>query len=217
MDEAKRQAIDRLQAVRNRYAQLAPGARAAAIDALLREARSHKMWLDRPVDDALLRDLYDLMKWGPTSSNSNPARIVFARTAEGKARILPALDAGNVAKVRAAPVTAVIAYDLQFHERLPELFPAADHASHFRDHPEAAEPYALRNSTLQGAWLIIAARAMGLDVGPMSGFDNARLDERLFAGTSIRSNFILNLGYGDPAAVPGRLPRLAFEDACTLI
>lgn len=217
MDEAKRQAITRLQVVRARYDQLASDARAAAIDALLREARSHKLWLDRPVDDALLRDLYELMKWGPTSSNSNPARIVFARTPEGKARILPALDAGNVAKVRAAPVTAVIGYDLRFHERLGELFPAADHASHFRDHPEAAEPYALRNSSLQGAWLIIAARAMGLDVGPMSGFDNARLDELLFAGTSIRSNFIVNLGYGDPAAVPARLPRLAFEDACTLI
>lgn len=217
MDEAKRQALARLQAVRTRYAALEPAARAAAIDALLREARSHKLWLDRPIEDALLRDLYELMKWGPTSSNSNPARIVFARTPEGKARILPALDAGNVAKVRAAPVTAVIGYDLRFHERLPELFPAADHASHFRDHPEAAEPYALRNSSLQGAWLIVAARAMGLDVGPMSGFDNARLDELLFAGTSIRSNFIVNLGYGDPAAVPARLPRLAFEDACTLI
>jgi len=217
MDEAKRQAIARVQTARSRYAALEPAARGAAIDALLREARSHKMWLDRPVDDALLRDLYDLLKWGPTSSNSNPARIVFARTAEGKARIIPALDPGNVAKVRAAPVTAVIGYDLRFHERLAQLFPLADHASHFRDHPEAAEPYALRNSSLQGAWLIIAARAMGLDAGPMSGFDNARLDELLFAGTSIRSNFIVNLGYGDPGALPVRLPRLGFEEACTLI
>jgi 3-hydroxypropanoate dehydrogenase len=217
MDDRKRAALDHVIDLRKRFSALDPAALQLALEGLLTGARSHKMWLERAVEDGVLHEMYELMKWGPTSANCNPARIVFVRTAEGKARIMPALDAGNVAKVREAPVTAVIGYDTQFYERLPELFPMGDHAAHFRAHPETAEPYALRNSSLQGAWLIIAARALGLDVGPMSGFDNAKLDQALFAGTPVKSNFLLNLGYGDPAAVPPRLPRLRFEDACTLI
>ncbi len=217
MDEKKRMLVEQVVGLRQRFAALEPEALRLALAGLLTEARSHKMWLARPVEDSVLHELYELMKWGPTSANSSPARIVFVRTAAGKARLVPALDAGNVAKVREAPVTAVIGYDTRFFDLLPRLFPMGDHAAHFRAHPESVEPYALRNSSLQGAWLIIAARALGLDVGPMSGFDNARLDHALFAGTTVKSNFIVNIGYGDPAAVPPRLERLAFEDVCTLI
>ena len=216
-DEEKEKAVADALAVRARFAALSPPALQAAVAGLLTGARSHKMWLSREVDDATLQRLYDLMKWGPTSANCSPARILFIRTREGKARLIPTLDAGHVAKVREAPVTAVIAYDTLFFEHLSRLFPAGDHASHFRTHPDAAEPYALRNSTLQGAWLMIAARALGLDVGPMSGFDNAKVDEVFFHGTSFKSNFMVNLGYGDVAALPPRLPRLTFDEMCTLL
>jgi 3-hydroxypropanoate dehydrogenase len=216
-DEQKQQAVSDALAVRARFAALSPAALQAAVAGLLTGARSHKMWLSREVDDDTLRQLHELMKWGPTSANCSPARILFIRSREGKARLIPTLDAGNVAKVREAPVTAVIGYDTLFFEHLSRLFPTGDHASHFRAHPDAAAPYALRNSTLQGAWLIIAARALGLDVGPMSGFDNAKLDEVFFHGTSIRSNFMVNLGYGDVAALPPRLPRLSFDEMCTLL
>jgi 3-hydroxypropanoate dehydrogenase len=217
MDEKRKQAMDAVVQLRSRFSALDPAALDLALEGLLTGARSHKMWLARPVEDAMLHRLYELMKWGPTSANCSPARILFIRTAEGKAKLMPALDAGNVAKVREAPVTAVIGYDTRFFEHFARLFPAGDHAEHFRAHPEAADPYALRNSSLQGAWLIIAARALGLDVGPMSGFNNAKVDETLFAGTAIKSNFLVNLGYGDPAALPPRLPRLDFEEVCTLM
>jgi 3-hydroxypropanoate dehydrogenase len=216
-DEQRERAVSEALAVRARFADLSPEALQAALAGLLTGARSHKMWLSREVDDSVLRQLHELMKWGPTSANCSPARILFVRSREGKARLIPTLDAGNVAKAREAPVTAVIAYDTLFYEHLSRLFPAGDHATHFRTHPDAAEPYALRNSTLQGAWLIIAARALGLDVGPMSGFDNAKVDEAFFHGTSFRSNFMVNLGYGDVAALPPRLPRLSFEEMCTLL
>ena len=216
-DEQKEQAVSEALAVRARFSALSPATLQAAVAGLLTGARSHKMWLSREVDDAMLHQLHDLMKWGPTSANCSPARILFIRSREGKTRLIPTLDAGNVAKVREAPVTAVIAYDTLFFEHLSRLFPAGDHATHFRTHPDAAEPYALRNSTLQGAWLIIAARALGLDVGPMSGFDNAKVDEEFFHDTSFKSNFMVNLGYGDVAALPPRLPRLSFDEMCTLL
>jgi len=217
MDQIRKAAADAVMHLRERFTALDPAVLELAIEGLLTGARSHKMWLGRPVDDALLHRIYDLMKWGPTSANCSPARILFIRTAEGKARLIPALDAGNIAKVREAPVTAVIGYDTRFYDHFARLFPAGAHAEHFHAHPAAAEPYALRNGSLQGAWLIIAARAVGLDVGPMSGFNNAKVDETFFAGTAVRSNFLVNLGYGDAAALPARLPRLSFDEVCTLL
>ena len=186
-------------------------------DFTFKNSRHHNGWTDRPVSDNTLREMFDLLKMAPTSANCSPARVLFIRSREGKARLIPTLDAGNVAKVREAPVTAVIAYDTLFYEHLSRLFPAGDHATHFRTHPDAAEPYALRNSTLQGAWLMIAARALGLDVGPMSGFDHAKVDEVFFHDTTFKSNFMVNLGYGDVAALPPRLPRLSFDEMCTLL
>ena len=203
-----------------------------ALDVLFRKARTYSAWQDRPVSDETLRQLYEVMKWGPTSANSNPARILFLRTPEAKARLRPALAPGNVEKVMTAPVTAIVAYDLQFHGKLPRLFP---HNPAMRDRfaqaPELVEVTARRNSSLQGAYLIIAARALGLDCGPLSGFDNAKVDEEFFDAGSpcadceqecipaghVKSNFICNLGYGDAATLHPRLPRLAFDEACTLL
>lgn len=189
---------------------------AHARDLLFNHARTHTAWTSRPVADDTLRELYDLMKMAPTSANCSPARIVFVRTPEGKARLRPALAPGNVDKTLAAPVTAIIAHDLDFHERLPQLFPHADARSWFAGNDELIRTTAFRNGTLQGAYLILAARAVGLDCGPMSGFDAAGVDEAFFAGTRWRSNFLCNLGYGDPAALFPRNPRLDFEDACRL-
>ncbi len=200
-------------------------------DLLFRAARTHGAWLDRPVADETLRELYDLMKWGPTSVNSSPARIVFLRTPEAKERLRPALAPGNVDKTMAAPVTAIIAYDVKFYERLPKLFPHADARAWFADTPELAESTARRNSSLQGAYLMIAARAVGLDCGPMSGFDNAKVDheffpagaargefaQEYFADSHIKSNFLCNLGYGDPVKLFPRGPRLDFDEACQLL
>jgi 3-hydroxypropanoate dehydrogenase len=203
-----------------------------AMDVLFREARSHSAWLDRPVADETLRRLYDLMKWGPTSANSMPARIVFLRTAKAKERLRPALAAGNVEKAMAAPVTAIIAYDLKFYDKLPRLFP---HAPAMRDlfasNPDLVTSTARRNSSLQGAYFIVAARAVGLDCGPMSGFDNAKVDEEFFGRGRecqgcdqeyfpeghVRSNFLCNVGYGDTSKLFPRGPRLAFEEACSLL
>jgi 3-hydroxypropanoate dehydrogenase len=203
-----------------------------ALDQLFREARTYTAWLDRPVSDSTLHQLYDLMKWGPTSANSSPARIVFLRTPEAKERLRPALAPGNVEKTMAAPVTAILAYDELFYEQLPRLFP---HSPGMRDlfagSPELAEITAFRNGTLQGAYLILAARSLGLDCGPMSGFDNAKVDAEFFPAPAdevkdsieampigrIRSNFLCNLGYGDPQALYPRNPRLGFAEACQLL
>jgi 3-hydroxypropanoate dehydrogenase len=203
-----------------------------AMDRLFRTARTYNAWQDRPVSDELLRQLYDLMKWGPTSANCCPARILFLRTPEAKERLRPALMPGNVDKTMSAPVTAILGYDELFYERLPQLFP---HNPGMRDvfvnSPELAEINAFRNGTLQGGYFILAARSLGLDCGPMSGFDNAKVDEEFFpvpadleASTEdvmpmgrIRSNFLCNLGYGDPAGLYPRSPRLAFEEACELL
>ncbi|MCK8787951.1 malonic semialdehyde reductase [Roseomonas sp. NAR14] len=189
----------------------------AALDRLFRAARTHNAWQDRPVADRTLEALYDLVKWGPTSANASPARFLFVRTAEGKAKLKEALSAGNIEKTMTAPVTAIVATDMEFHERLPFLFPHADARSWFAGNAALAEETALRNATLQGAYLILAARALGLDAGPMSGFDKEKVDALFLAGTGWKSNFLVNLGYGDPAGLFPRSPRLSFDEACRLL
>ncbi|MCC5096920.1 malonic semialdehyde reductase [Xanthomonas campestris] len=189
---------------------------AAALDQLFRTARTQNAFLDTPVSEDLLRELYDLVKWGPTAANGSPARFVFVTTAEGKEKLKPALSEGNAAKTLAAPVTAIIGFDEDFHEKLPYLFPHAAAKSWFDGPRTARTESAFRNSSLQGAYLILAARALGLDAGPMSGFDNAKVDAAFFAGTPIKSNFLVNLGYGDPAGLFPRLPRLSFDEAARI-
>ncbi len=195
---------------------------------LFREARTHNAWLDRPVEDSLLHELYDLMKWGPTSANCCPARILFLRTPEAKQRLKPALQAANVDKTMQAPVTAIIAYDSRFYELLPRLFPAMPSMKEmFVKSPELAAATAMRNGTLQGAYFMIAARSLGLDCGPMSGFDNAKVDLEFFSAPALpgamvaagplKSNFLCNLGYGDAAKLHPRGPRLAFDEACQVL
>src|SRR5262249_2369999 len=180
-----------------------------ALDLIFRNARTHNVWLDRPVDDALLQRVYDLAKMGPTSANMCPMRIVFVRPREATAKLKAALDAGNVDKTMKAPVTAIIAMDVHFYELLPKLFPHVDAKAWFKDLPEnVLEVIALRNSSLQGAYFMLAARALGLDCGPMSGFNNAKVDEAFFAGTTIKSNFLCNLAHGDPSKLYPRSPRL---------
>ena len=187
-------------------------------DLLFRAARTHSYWLPQPVDDALLREAYDLAKMGPTSANMCPMRVVFVKSKEAKEKLRPCLDAGNVDKTMAAPVTAVIGMDIHFYEKLPVLFPQTDAKAWFKDLPEPVlEVIALRNSSLQGAYFMLAARAVGLDCGPMSGFNNAKVDAAFFAGTAVKSNFLCNLGHGDPAKLHPRNPRLAFEEACKLV
>lgn len=166
--------------------------------------------------DAKLHELYDLLKWGPTSANSSPARFVFVRTPEGKAKLKEALSAGNTEKTMAAPVTAIVCHDSYFYDKLGQLFPHADAKPWFTSSPEFAEKTAFRNGSLQGAYLMLAARAVGLDVGPMSGFDNAKVDELFLFGTGWKSNFLVNLGYGDPAGLFPRSPRLSFDEAARL-
>ena len=204
----------------------------AALDQLFRSARTHSFWLPKPVEDDTLRRLYELMKWGPTSSNSCPARILFLRSAEAKQRLVPTLAPSNVEKVLTAPVTAIIGADFRFYDQLPKLFPhAPGFKEMFENSPELADTTARRNSSLQGAYLILAARSLGLDCGPMSGFDNAKVDAEFFSAgkeingcdqeffplTHVRSNFLCNLGYGDHARLFPRSPRLAFEEACVLL
>lgn len=196
-----------------RHAPLSPD----ILDAIFLEARTHYVWTPRPVEDALLRQLWSLARLPPTSANSNPVRLVFVKSPEAKERLKPALSAGNVEKTMTAPVTVIVAYDSSFHEKLPQLFPARDMKSIFdKMPPEAREKQARMNGSLQGAYLILAARALGLDCGPMGGFDNAKVDETFLAGTPWKSNFLLNLGYGDPAKLYPRSPRLEFEEACRI-
>ena len=189
-----------------------------SLDLIFRNARTHNAWLDKSVEDALLRQVYDLAKMGPTSANMCPLRIVFVRSREAKERLKPALDAGNVDKTMAAPVTAILGMDVHFFEQLPKLFPHADAKAWFKDLPEPVLEYiALRNSSLQGAYFMLAARAVGLDCGPMSGFDNAVVDAEFFAGTTVKSNFLCNLAHGDASKLHPRNPRLSFEEACKLV
>ncbi|MFC7521131.1 malonic semialdehyde reductase [Xanthomonas populi] len=189
---------------------------AAVLDQLFRTARTQNAFLDRPVSEEQLRLLYDLAKWGPTAANGSPARFVFVTTPEGKQKLKPALSEGNATKTLAAPVTVIVGFDEEFHEKLPYLFPNADAKSWFEGSRDMRVAGAFRNSSLQGAYLILAARALGLDAGPMSGFDNAKVDAAFFAGTPIKSNFLVNLGYGDPAALFPRLPRLSFDEAARI-
>ncbi|OGS91511.1 MAG: malonic semialdehyde reductase [Gallionellales bacterium GWA2_60_18] len=189
----------------------------AALDQLFLDAHTHNAWQERPVPDELLRRLYDTFRMGPTSANCCPARIVFVKSKAAKEKLMPALMEGNRAKTMAAPVTAIVGYDLRFYERLGKLYPnAPDAASWFNKDEQTAQTNAFRNGTLQGGYLIVAARALGLDCGPMSGFDNAAVDGLFFAGTSVRSNFLCNLGYGDPKGVYPRNPRLDFDEACRI-
>ncbi len=190
---------------------------ADALDRIFRTARTHRAWTARPVTDDTLHAMYELMKWGPTSSNCCPARIAFVRSAEAKEQLRPALDAGNVAQTMAAPVTAIVAYDLQFHDKLPLLVPHRDARSGFLGKPALIRTTAYQSGTLQGAYLIIAARALGLDCGPMGGFDNAKVDATFFPEGTVKSNFLCNLGYGDPAKLHARAPRLTFDDACHIV
>lgn len=187
-----------------------------AFDQLFRQARTYNDFSGE-VGDGTLHELYDLLKWGPTTANTCPARFVFVRSAEAKAKLEPVLDEGNRAKTMAAPCVAIVAYDMAFYEKSPVLFPHTDSKSWFDTKPdEVLATIALRNSSLQGAYLILAARALGLDCGPMSGFDNAKLDAAFFAGTRIRSNFLVNLGHGDPSSIFPRSPRLGFDEACRI-
>ena len=190
----------------------------AALDTLFREARSHNKWRDEPVSDDTLIALHGLLKWGPTSANSSPARFLFLRTKEAKERLAPALSAGNLDKTMAAPVTVIVAYDPRFYDQLPTLFPHnPDARSWFTGNDALAATTAFRNGTLQGAYLMLAARSLGLDVGAMSGFDNDKVDAEFLAADAWRSNFLCNLGYGDPEGLFARSPRFDFADACRLL
>jgi 3-hydroxypropanoate dehydrogenase len=189
----------------------------SALDILFRNARTKWEWDGTPVTDDDLRALYDLVKLGPTSANSSPARFVFIRTPEGKEKLKPALSAGNIDKTMAAPVTVIVAQDPIFYQHLPKLYPPADAKAWFSGNPDFAEETAFRNATLQGAYLIIAARALGIDCGPMSGFDKAKLDRAFFSASGWKSNFLINLGHAKPGEHPfPRLPKLDFEEAAIL-
>lgn len=191
-----------------------------AIEALFTQARSQNGWLATPVTDDQLRQAFDLMKMAPTSANTQPARFVFLRTAAAKERLRPAMSPGNVDKTMSAPVVAIIGHDVEFHEHLPRVFP---HNPGFKAMFDGdanrgfRESFAFRNGSLQGAYFMLAARAVGLDVGPMSGFDNAKVDAEFFPGGTVKSNFICNLGHGDSSKVMERLPRFEFADVCTLL
>ncbi len=188
-----------------------------ALAQLFSEARSFGAWQPTDVDEETLRSIYELMKWGPTSANTTPARIVFVKSKSAKEKLIPCLAPGNVEKVKAAPVTAIVAMDEKFYDQVPRLFPvAASYRDVFANDNALAEATAFRNSSLQGAYLMLAARALGLDVGPMSGFDNKKVDEAFLAGTTWKSNFLCNLGHGDRTKLFPRLPRLAFDEACRI-
>lgn len=189
----------------------------AALDTLFLSARTHNRFLDRAVPEELLRRAWDLARMGPTAANCQPMRVVFVRGAEAKAKLKGALAPGNVDKTMAAPVTAIVATDMEFYEKLPKLFPQVDARSWYAGNQPLIAETAARNSSLQGAYLIIALRSLGLDCGPMSGFDAAALDAAFFAGTSVKSNFLINIGYGDAAALYPRNPRLDFDEACRIL
>lgn len=188
----------------------------AALDLLFRSARTHSRWQPRPVSDAQLHQAWDLARLGPTSANCQPARIVFVRSPAAKEKLKAALAPGNIDKTMAAPVTAIVGHDLAFYEHLPRLFPHADARAWFAGNETLATATAFRNGSLQAAYFILACRALGLDCGPMSGFDSAAVDAAFFAGTTVRSNLLVNIGYGDPAGLHPRGPRLDFAEACRI-
>jgi len=183
---------------------------------LFDDARTHNGFTAEPVSELQLRRIYDLMKWAPTSANSSPARIVFVASAEAKAKLLECVSPGNVEKTRSAPVTAILGMDMAFHDKLPQLFPHADARSWFVGKQEFIDTTAFRNASIQGGYFILAARAVGLDCGPMSGFDHAKIDAAFWAGTAVKTNFVCNLGHGDPSKIFARSPRLSFEEACRI-
>ena len=189
----------------------------AGLDLLFRQARTYRAWRDEEVSDVLLQAVYDLTKMGPTSANCSPMRVVFVKSATAKERLRPALAKGNVEKTMTAPVTVIVADDLEFHEKLPQLAPHGDMRAMFAGKPDLIEETAMRNGSLQGAYLMLAARALGLDCGPMSGFDRKKVDEIFFPEGRIESNFLCNLGYGDKSALHPRQPRLAFDEACRIL
>ena len=189
----------------------------SGLDLLFRQARTHSHWSDGDVGDVLLQAIYDLAKMPPTSANSSPMRLIFLRSRDAKDRLKPALSSGNSAKTMAAPVTAIIGYDTQFYEELPRLAPHGNARAWFEGNPALIEETAFRNGTLQGAYFILAARALGLDCGPMSGFDRDMVDREFFPDGRIKSNFLCNLAYGDASKLYPRAPRLDFEDACQIL
>jgi len=211
--DARRYAQDEIRAVRAKISQLDE----ASVELMLTKARSHYAWTDRPVSRDQLRRIYEITKMGATSMNSSPARFIFVTSPEGKERIKPALKPKNVDKVLGAPVTVIITQDLSFWERLDYLFPHEDRKPMFRGKDAYTADTAYRNATLQGAYMMMAARAIGLDCGPISGFDNKVIDETILKGTTQKSNFLLNLGYADETAVFAKLPRLPFEEACSFL
>ncbi len=188
-----------------------------SLQILFSDARSHNAWQDKPVLDELLQQIYEQMKWGPTSANCSPARIVFVKSPEQKEKLLACMNAGNVEKTKTAPVTAIIGMDMTFYDLLPQLFPHADARSWFAGNQAVIDATAFRNSSLQGGYFMLAARALGLDCGPMSGFDADKVNATFFAGTNVKVNFICNLGYGDVAGLFERSPRLSFDQACQII
>lgn len=188
-----------------------------ALDQLFRNARTHNAWLPRPVPQETLQALYDLMKWGPTSANTCPLRIVFAQSRDAKERLAACMNPGNVDKTLQAPVTAVLGMDMEFHEKLPQLFPHTDARSWFAGKPALIESTAFRNSSLQGGYFMLAARAVGLDCGPMSGFNADKVNAEFFPEGKVKVNFVCNLGHGDPAGLLARSPRLRFDEACTIV
>jgi 3-hydroxypropanoate dehydrogenase len=214
MSDARALAQQEIRDMRERIERLD----ADGIDLLLRNARSHYAWADRPISDSDLQKIFDIMVWGPTSNNGHPIRILFARSDEAKQRLVPALKGNNVEKVLSSPVCAIIGFDTKFYERLPELFPHdPGKVQMFIDNPKRCADDAFRNGTLQGAYFMIAARALGFDVGPISGFFNDIVDAEFFADTTIKSNFLCNVGYGDESAVWQKLPRPSFDSICTVI
>lgn len=188
-----------------------------ALGVLFNDARTYYAWLDKPVTKATLEQLYDLLKMGPTSANASPGRYVFVASKEGKEKLIACMDPGNIEKTLAAPVTVIIGYDLEFYQNLPTLFPHADAKSWFMGNPTLIQETAFRNSSLQGAYLIMAARALGLDCGPMSGFNAEKVNATFFSQSTIKVNFMCNLGYGNPEKLYPRNPKLAFEEACRII
>jgi 3-hydroxypropanoate dehydrogenase len=188
-----------------------------SLNQIFHNARTHSAWQPKPVTDEILQQIYETMKWGPTSANSSPARIVFVKSGPAKEKLLSCVSPGNLEKTKSAPITAIIAGDMEFYEKLPKLAPHVDAKAWFVGNKELIEKTVMRNGSLQGAYLMIAARAYGVDCGPMSGFDNAKVDEAFFNGTTWRSNFICNLGYGEPSQLKPRAPRLSFEEACKIL
>ena len=189
----------------------------ADLNLIFLEARSHNAWLERPVEDSLLHRIYEIARMAPTSANSQPMRVIFLKSPEAKERLRPALSPGNVEKTMAAPVTAIVAHDLEFYEKLPKLMPHIDAKSWFAKATDAKKEHvAFQSGTLQGAYLMLAARAVGLDCGPMGGFDNAKVDAEFLPDGKWKSNFLLNLGHGDAAKLSPRNPRLEFEEACRI-